>query len=244
MQYHFLDENEVAAYLHLTPPEVRRRVKYHEIPFATRGKRLVFPKEEIDSWASQRILNLASPKLADYHRRSTHDTLPLLPQSVVLPQMLDPNFVAPAMTAKTRTSVLRELVRLAEQTGRLNDPKALLQSLVEREKRGSTAMPGGFALPHPLYSDRYLFASSFIIIGRTIQPLHFGAPDGLPTTIFFLICCQDDRLHLHLLARLCLLARTPNLLYSMNVATDAAAIFQSIVTAECESLPEACSSSA
>lgn len=236
MWHHFLDETEIAAYVHLSPDDVRQRVKYHEIPYVMLGKRIVFPKEEVDPWASQRILNLAGQRLADYHLRSTRDTAPLVPQQMVLPLMLHPSFIAPAMAAKTKASVLRELVNLAARTGRVNHPAALLQSLGEREKLCSTGMPGGFALSHPLCHDRYLFTSSFIVFGRVIQPINFGAPDGLPTTLFFLVCCQDDRLHLHSLARICFIAANAGVLDQINRAPDAETMFQRIITAERESL--------
>jgi excisionase family DNA binding protein len=236
MWHHFLDENEIAAYVHLSPADVRQRVKHQEIPHVMLGKRIVFPKEEVDPWASQRILNLAGHRLADYHLRSTRDTASLVPKQMVLPLMLDPSFIAPAMTAKTKASVLRELVNLATRTGRLNNPAALLQSLQEREKLCSTGMPGGFALPHPHCHDRYLFTASFIVSGRVLQPINFGAPDGRPTTLFFLVCCQDDRLHLHSLARICFITARDEVLDRINRAPDAASIFQSLVAVEQESL--------
>ena len=119
-----------------------------------------------------------------------------------------------------------------EKTGRLNDPKELLAGLKARENLCSTAMPNGFALPHPCCHDPYLFETSFIVIGRTIQEIHFGASDGQPTNLFILVCCQDDRLHLHTLARLCLIAQETNLLAQIQSATDAGYIFNGLVAAE------------
>jgi PTS system nitrogen regulatory IIA component len=146
--------------------------------------------------------------------------------------MIQPDFMAPAMTAKTKASVLRELADLADKTGRLNNPKVLLESLEAREALCSTGMPGGFAMPHPRTHDAYLFESSFIVVGRSLQPINFGAPDGGPTQWFFLVCCQDDRLHLHILARLCFMAQKTQLLVELNAATDADSIFNSLITAE------------
>lgn len=236
MEHQFLNEDELAGYLNLNLEDIRQRVKHREIPFETRGRRIVFDKAEIDLWASQRILNLPAQKLAAYHQQSTQRTSAFLPQTAILPQMIQPAFVAAAMTAKTRASVLRDLVALAEATGRLNDPKALLESLEAREELCSTGLPGGFAIPHPRCHDAYLFASSFIVVGRSLQPIHFGAPDGQPTKLFFLLCCQDDRLHLHTLARLCFLAQKTNLLAQMDAAPDAGSIFAGIIGAEAEAV--------
>ena len=148
--------------------------------------------------------------------------------------MIQPDFVAPAMTAKTKASVLRDLVALADKTGRLNHPKALLESLEAREALCPTGMPGGFALPHPRTHDAYLFESSFIVVGRSLPPINFGAPDGEPTRLFFLVCCQDDRLHLHTLARLCFMAQKTKLLSRIEAAPDANPIYQSILATELE----------
>jgi mannitol/fructose-specific phosphotransferase system IIA component (Ntr-type) len=233
MEPQFFNEQELADYLHLSLADIRQRVKFHEIPFANRGKRIVFPKSEIDSWASQRILNLPEKRLAEYHRTATAAQLP---QPAILPQLIEPGFIAPALTAKTKASVLRELVSLADTTGRLNNPQILLESLLAREALCATAMPGGFALPHPQNQEPFLFESSFIVVGRPIQPINFGATDGEPTNLFFLVCCPDGQLHLHALSRICFMAQTTGLLAQIVGATDAGSICQCLIAAEQEVL--------
>ena len=184
MSYQLLDLDAVAEYLHLTREDVERRVKQNEIPHLKRGDRVVFSKDEIDLWASQRVLRLPEERLTDYHEKTTRATRELLPRQAILPDLIHPGFIDPAMWSKTRSSVLHQLVVLAEKTGRLNNPAVLLESLEARELLCSTGMPGGFALPHPRLHDPYLFESSFIIVGRTIQGIHFGAPDDEPTNLF------------------------------------------------------------
>jgi mannitol/fructose-specific phosphotransferase system IIA component (Ntr-type) len=142
------------------------------------------------------------------------------------------------MTSRTKASVLRDLVALAEKTSQLNDPKTLVDSLEAREELCSTAMPGGFALPHLRTQEPYLFETSFIVLGRPIQAIHFGAPDGEPTQLFFLICCQDDRLHLHTLARLCLMATRTSVLDQLRDASDAQAMRDALIAAEQEILAD------
>jgi len=236
MSRQILTLEEVAEYLHLTPADVAQRAKANEIPHAHRGQRLVFPKDEIDLWASQRLLRLSDQRLVEYHEKSTHGTREILPHQSLLPAMIEPGFIAPALRAKTKASVLRELVAVAETTGRLNDAAALLASLEGREVLCSTGMPGGFALPHPRVPDPYLFETSFIVLGRTVQEIHFGAPDAQPTSLFFLICCQDDRLHLHTMARLCLMAQKTNLLDQLRQGADAPALHAALGVAEAAAL--------
>jgi len=238
MPYRLLDLDGVANYLHLTTADIEERVKNREIPFEKRGDRIVFRKGEIDAWASQRILGLPGQRLADYHQKSTSHTQKILPQESILPEMLESGAVASAMTSKTRASVLRDLVALAEKTGSLCDPKTLLASLEAREELCSTAVPGGLALPHPRAHEPYLFETSFIVVGRPVQEIHFGAPDGQPTHLFFLICCQDDRLHLHTLARLCLIVQKTKLLDRLREAPDAGTMRNAIIAAEQEILAD------
>jgi PTS system nitrogen regulatory IIA component len=238
MPFQLLNLDEVANYLHLTPADVEQRVKNREIPFEKRGDRIVFRKRDIDAWASQRILGLPGPRLADYHQETTRFTRKILPQATILPEMLQSGAVASAMTSKTRASVLRDLVALAEKTGNLGDPKTLLASLEAREELCSTAVPGGFALPHPRSHEPYLFEVSFLVVGRPIQEIHFGAPDGLPTQLFFLLCCQDDRLHLHTLARLCLIALKTKALDQLRDAADAQTMRDVLMAAEQEILAD------
>jgi PTS system nitrogen regulatory IIA component len=236
MWHQILSLEEVAEYLHLTPDDVAQRAKANEIPYEQRGHRIVFSKDEIDEWASQRLLRLPDKRLAEYHQQSTRATREILPHQTLLPDMIQPGFIAPALRAKTKSSILHELVALAETTGRLNDPQALLASLEGREALCSTGMPGGFALPHPRVPDPYLFETSFIVCGRTVQEIHFGAPDAQPTDLFFLICCQDDRLHLHTLGRICLLALKTTILDQLHECSDAPSMHAALLVAETEVL--------
>jgi mannitol/fructose-specific phosphotransferase system IIA component (Ntr-type) len=128
------------------------------------------------------------------------------------------------------------LVAVADKTGQVNDTATLVESLEAREDLCPTAMPGGFALPHPRSVEPYLFETSFIVVGRPIQEIHFGAPDGEPTRLFFLICCQDDRLHLHTLARLCLIALKTRILDQLQEAPDAEGMRAALIAAEQEIL--------
>ncbi|RPI63340.1 MAG: PTS fructose transporter subunit IIABC, partial [Planctomycetaceae bacterium] len=48
----------------------------------------------------------------------------------------------------------------------------------------------------------YDIAASFVVVGLTASGVPYGAIDGSLTRLFFLICCKDDRTHLHVLARI------------------------------------------
>jgi nitrogen PTS system EIIA component len=236
MPYRTFGLEEVARYLHLSGADVERLVKDQDIPCERHGPRLVFRKVDIDAWASQRILGLEGRRLAEYHQQSSHDTEHIVADGAIMPEMIRPEFIEPAMAAKTKASVLRQMTILAEKTGRVCDPTSLLEGLEAREGLCSTGVPGGLALLHSRNHESYLFEAAFLALGRTVQQIPFGSPDGQPTNLFFLIGCPDDRMHLHTLARLCLMAQKTDLLSELRQAVDADSMCECIIAAEQEVL--------
>ena len=65
-----------------------------------------------------------------------------------------------------------------------------------------------------------------------MQPVPFGAPDGQPTDLFFLLACPDDRLHLHTLARVCLMAQKTDLLAQLRQASNADEMYACLLESE------------
>jgi len=232
MPYRTFGIDEVARYLHLSRADLDGLVKDQDIPFERHGERVVFRKVEIDSWASQRILGLEGRHLTEYHQKSSRGAQQIVAQQAIMPEMVRPEFIERALTAKTKASVLRQMAVLAENTGRVSDPRALLEGLEAREELCSTGIPGGLALLHSRNPESYLFETAFLALGRTIQQIPFGAPDGQATNLFFLIGCPDDRMHLHTLARLCLMAQKTDLLVDLRQAVDADAMCECILAAE------------
>ncbi|TAN37072.1 MAG: helix-turn-helix domain-containing protein [Verrucomicrobia bacterium] len=226
--------DEVARYLHLNADEVQRYVRERVIPHEERGGRLVFKRSEIDAWASRRILGASEKRLKTYHRQSSERVLDFSKQHAIVPELLHADFIEPALTSRTKASVIRDMVKLAERTDLVNDATDLLKSLEERERLCTTALPGSVALLHPHTHDAYRFSDSFIVFGRAIQPLPFGSPDGSTTDLFFLVCCQNDRLHLHVLARICMMCHHTDLLLNLREAGDATALFNALIAAEQE----------
>jgi excisionase family DNA binding protein len=231
MPYAYLNPDQAAQYLNLTRSDIEHLVKNGEIPHQARGERIVFGQRDLDRWASLRILHATERRLEQYHRTSfaleaRHG------RETFLHELTRPEWIHPGLGAKTKPSVVRDLAALAGETGHVCDPAELVSTLEAREALGSTGMPGGLALLHPSTQQPYRFEASFLVLGRTIQPIHFGAPDGQPTDLFFLLCCHEEHLHLHLLARLCLLAQEPALLQDLRSAQNSAAIYECLVQGE------------
>jgi PTS system nitrogen regulatory IIA component len=140
--------------------------------------------------------------------------------------------VAVPLPATTRTSVLKELVRLAEQSWQVYDPDAILEAIRQREEMGSTALASGVAIPHPRRPLAGALGESVIAYGRTASGLPFGAAHGGLTDVFFLVCCRDYRTHLRVLARLSRLLLRPAFVDELRAAETAGETWQLIESAE------------
>lgn len=237
MPHRIFNLYEVADYLHLSRGDVEKLVRRNEIPFERRGEKLVFSRNDIDAWASKRIIGTSKGGLAEFHKKSSASSAKaqnLSKEHAIIPDLLKPAFINPAMKSKTKASLIGDMVALADSTNLLLQKDDLLKSLREREQMCSTALAGGIALLHPRTHQPFMFENSFMVLGRTIQPVPFGSPDGMTTDLFFLVCCQDDRTHLHVLARLCVLCYQTTLLLDLREAGTADEMYNLLVSAEQE----------
>jgi len=222
----------VATRLHLSKEDVERLVRRGEIPFDRQGDRVVFRQMELDAWASQRLLGGTPESVQKFHRKSSLKAHDLSLQRAIIPELLKPSFIQPALASRTKAAVIRDMVQLADLTGLLYSVGDLFKSIEARERLCSTALPGGMALLHPRSPDPFISEDSFIVMGRTVQSLPFGAPDGGTTDLFFLLCSQDEQIHLHVLARLCTMCQRTRMIPALREAAEAAALYAILVQAE------------
>ena len=68
---------------------------------------------------------------------------------------------------------------------------------------------GGVAFLHTRAKDKGKIARPFMIVGRSWEGIPFGAADGNPTYLFFLLGLKYDKLHLPILGRLARSLRNP-----------------------------------
>lgn len=91
--------------------------------------------------------------------------------------------------------ILSELVDLLEDGHRVGNRTKLLLDFVNREKKATTGLSDGVAVPH----IRSLQAKEFMMaIGRSTPGYDFGSLDGKPTHLFFTMAAPpyDDSLYL------------------------------------------------
>ena len=235
MAFEFMPLKKAAAHARIDERELRHVAQRGEIQHLKRGDDFFFERRVLDEWSQRRILGLPPAKLAPQHRQTTSDARAVNDgRDAIVQELLSRGVVEPAMQSKTKPAVLRDIVALSDATGNLFDPAALLSELAAREEAASTAVGGGAAFLHARFHDPYLAAESFISLARTPNPIFFGAQDGEGTDIFFLVCCTDQRQHLHALARLCLLVHGTDLLDNLRAAPDAESMSALVAAAENE----------
>ena len=232
MEHRFFSREELAEYLHIRPDDVDDLVRRQEIPFDRMGSRVVFRRPAVEAWASRRILGYAPAPLHRYHHSSTTRMEGLSGRRAVVSVLLPPERIAAAAACRTKPSLIRAMVRMAEATGLLVFAEDLRRSLEERERQRTTALAGGVALLHPGHIEPYVIEDSFLLLARTVHPIPFGSPDGRTTDLFFLICALEEHMHLHLLARLCMICHRTDALLRLRTAEDAMAMHEVLV--ECE----------
>jgi PTS system nitrogen regulatory IIA component len=123
-------------------------------------------------------------------------------------------------------AVLAELSQPLATAHKL-DAQRLLDTLVEREKLGSTGIGDGIAIPHGKVPGLPVLMASF---GRSIKGVDFSAIDGRPTYLFFTLFAPENSAgaHLKALARISRIFKNPAFRESIMKAKDAAEIYRLI----------------
>ena len=231
-EFRLMDQKSAAAHLHMRETELRHYAQRGEVESVKRGDKYFFDHKTLDEWAQRHVLQISSRELADEHRVAMDERRRADGKDFRISSILTVSSIHPSLASKTRAGVLRDMTDFADSTGLLYDPETLFAELSAREEVASTAAGGGVAFLHPRYHDPYLFQETFVALGRTVRPVFFGSQDGEGTDVFFLICCTDHALHLHILARLCLLAHGTNLLADLRVADSAEEMHEALRRAE------------
>ena len=232
MSHEMMDLRQAARHLHMEENELRHFAQREEVPSVKRGDNFLFEHRLLDEWAQRRVMGLHPKKLTGEHRLAMDERRRSQGTDLRVAQLLVRDAIHPAITAKNRGGVLRDMTDLAESTGLVYDPDLLFRELTAREEAGSTAVGGGAAFLHARFHDPYMVQESFLALGRSLRPVFFGSQDGEGTDLFFLICCTDHAQHLHVLARLCLLAHGTHLLQDLREAPDAETMYAIFEAAE------------
>ena len=219
MPHGFINIQALAKFLGIDPRRAERMAQRGQIPCQKVGGQLRFNRAEITEWMQQQMGTLKNEHLVEMDSGITAHRQ--LDDNLFLTNMLKVEAVSLALPARTKNSVLKELVALAQDTDLLYDGETLLEALTKREELCSTALEGGIAIPHPRRPLPYTVVEPILVIGLTGQGIGFGSPDGGLTDLFFMTCSQDDHHHLHVLARLCRMLSDAKLASAIRFAESA-----------------------
>jgi len=92
-----------------------------------------------------------------------------------------------------KKSVIAEMVaamKKAYPSDRIPGPELVEAILTRETKLGSTGLGGGVAIPHAHVDSLKSLVGAF---GRTSRPIEFGAIDGQPVHLFFVIASPPAR---------------------------------------------------
>lgn len=217
------DIDSLAAYLHLTPGQVRKLADREKLPGRRVAGEWKFSSHEIHHWLEQRIGLSDEAELVHMEDVLQRRTPAEQEEEIQLSKLILTEAIAIPLAARTRSRVIEAMADVAAETGLLWDPKKLAEAVRNREEMHPTAQAGGLALLHPRRPMPSILGEGFIALGITPSGIPFGGDGGGMTDIFFLLMSLDDHQHLRVLARLSRLIGLPGFLDALRSASGATA---------------------
>ena len=216
MSREVLNLKQAAEHVHLEENELKHFAQRGKIDATKRGDDWLFEHRTLDEWAQRNLLAAGEKELKEQYRVMMDENRRADKAGWGVAGLFYAEAIDLAVQAKAKAGVLRDMTDLADRSGKVYDPDGLFKELEAREAAASTAIGEGMALLHPRFHDPYLFEESFIAYGRSVRPIFFGAADGEGTRHFFLICSTNHEEHLHILARLAILAHGTDLMERLD----------------------------
>jgi PTS system nitrogen regulatory IIA component len=136
---------------------------------------------------------------------------------------LSPEAIVPALKANSKKQALQDIAaNAARLTGR--DEREIFDTLLQRERLGSTGIGEGIAIPHGKMPK---LGQLFGLFARLEKPIDFEALDGEPVDMLFLLLAPEGAGadHLKALARVARVLREPGIHDRVRAARDASALY-------------------
>lgn len=209
---------QLSRYLHIPENQVRKLVDRGTIPSRRVNGEYIFSREEVHRWLEQRIGDSDDAELVQVEKALDRTRPPdSIEHTITVTGSIPDGAICVPLRASTRDSTIRSMAKLATQTGLLWDESAMIQALKQREELHSTALDNGVALLHPRRPMPNILGDTFITLGITASGIPFGGGNSGLTSIFFLLCSMDDRIHLRLLARLSRMLTQPGFVEQLRI---------------------------
>jgi PTS system nitrogen regulatory IIA component len=140
-----------------------------------------------------------------------------------LSDLITPQGVIPSLKASNKKQALHEL---AAEAARLTgiDECEIFNTLLQRERLGSTGVGNGIAIPHGKINTLENIVGVF---ARLEDPIDFEAIDEEPVDLVFLLLAPEDAGadHLKALARISRLMREPTAVEKLRGSRDREALY-------------------
>ncbi|ENM5905800.1 PTS sugar transporter subunit IIA [Vibrio mimicus] len=116
-------------------------------------------------------------------------------------QLINANLIQLDLQANSKQEVFEELINILHAQGRISDKATFLNDIQAREELGNTGFEDGVAIPH---AKSAAVTQPAVAIGVSKKGIDYGAEDGLPSKLFFMIASPDggDDHHIEVLAEL------------------------------------------
>ena len=146
--------------------------------------------------------------------------------------LLQPEAVIADLKAANKKQLLTELARYASRITGVNDRK-IFETLLERERLGSTGVGSGIAIPHGKLSD---FKRLYGVFARLERPVDFDSIDEQPVDLIFLLLAPEGAGadHLKALARVSRLLRDSSMCEKLRGAETADGLYMVLTQSEAQ----------
>src|SRR6201994_1927124 len=141
--------------------------------------------------------------------------------------LLTPDAVMPALKVQNKKQLLQELAARAALQIRLPE-KQIFETLIERERLGTTGVGSGIAIPH----GRMAGATNITgVFARLENPIDYEAVDGQPVDLVFMLLAPENAGadHLKALARVSRLLRNQQTCEKLRAAQSAEALYAILI---------------
>ncbi|MCX7045753.1 MAG: PTS sugar transporter subunit IIA [Candidatus Sumerlaeota bacterium] len=115
--------------------------------------------------------------------------------------LINENRILLSVKPASKCDLLRRIARELNARKEIGDPEAVTQALMERERLCTTAVGGGYAIPHTFTPEA---PQMMIALASVPEGADFKALDGKPIRFLFIILGPPEaqKYHLNLLGRL------------------------------------------
>jgi PTS system nitrogen regulatory IIA component len=140
-----------------------------------------------------------------------------------LTDLVAPNAIVPALKVNGKKQAIQELAAKAAKLSGQNE-RVIFDTLMQREKLGSTGVGNGIAIPHGKLPK---LEKLFGLFARLDRPIDFEALDGQPVDLIFLLLAPEaaGADHLKALARVARLLRDADVVRKLRDSRDAEALY-------------------